>query len=270
MSSSQHTSKPDDLDSTSNANNVDPANTMIPHKTTCPVCVPRGVEGGHHVQLNCGCIRCDRCINTEWSHTLCTVRDVRRLPVCDCNKPLPIDECRPWIEPSTRRQFDNHIKELETSPAEQVFCAQNDCYDYISPDNINKKYNIATCVLCNKDTCLECGRPTRYHTPAYSFNCDGHIESFEEMAERKGWVKCPGDDCGIWCSPGWRGCMHAECPICDTEFCFRCGVATMDRAEAWEDYALLQEHMDEDEIPHRFCECPLDGLWDNINFEGAC
>lgn len=228
----QRTPTANRLSSEADPNNNETTNEALPHHKTCHLCAS-DTAVGHYVQFTCGCVRGWECINADWRYALVMIRDERELPLCNCDKPYPLDECRPAIEPLFKNLFENYAKELITPPAEQFFCQESDCNNFISSDHVSINFDptsftglsridltnkTARCPACSGTTCMKSRRPSRYHTPAYSAICDGHVESFDEMAERKGWMRCRKTGCGVWCSKDDGWCQSAECPICMTRF----------------------------------------------------
>ena len=225
----QRTPKADRLSSEADPNNDNPTSEPLPHHKTCHLCVSDTAKG-HYVQFTCGCVRGWECINADWRYALVLNRHERELPLCDCDKPYSTDESRPAIEPLFKNLFENYVTKLVTPPAEQFFCDESECNNFISSDHVYINFDssslvrndwtnkTARCPACSGTTCMKCCRPVRYHDPAYAAICDEHVESFSEMAERKGWMKCRKADCGVWCSKDDGWCQSAECPICKTRF----------------------------------------------------
>lgn len=69
-----------------------------------------------------------------------------------CKLPIPFDICRIMLLKELIKEFDLKIEELATT--NPTYCANADCSKFIYSGNIIN--DIASCVLCETKTCVQC------------------------------------------------------------------------------------------------------------------
>jgi len=165
------------------------------------------------VMLNCGCPRCNDCLNGNIAVGL---ESRRSYPPRCCGIEIEI----PMIQEHLTEAHLNRWIEVKDEYRDKapVYCAVKTCSAYLTKDTLDQEHRWALCSKCNVKTCTGCLCLESDHTQANQ--CPEHIDKLDkELFEKERWKPCPG--CKLMVEKA-EGCDHMTCD-CGTEFCYGCG-----------------------------------------------
>lgn len=172
----------------------------------------------HHIAqmviLNCGCPRCNDCLNQNVAIGL---EFKRNYPPRCCGIGIEVDLIQEHLTEENIIRWIEIKDEFEDRAP--IYCAIKSCSVHLTRDTLDKDQKWALCPRCNIRTCSGCSHLESDHTDPNS--CPEHIDKLDrELFDKKKWKPCPG--CKLMVEK-MEGCDHMICD-CDTEFCYRCGV----------------------------------------------
>ncbi|EGG16376.1 hypothetical protein DFA_09407 [Cavenderia fasciculata] len=194
---------------------------------SCPICFDDDLTVDQIVQLACGHYMCTPCftqfIDTEVEHGLGNGFPIQ-CPDVHC--PLIIDSSTISATLTKSNLFENFKTQLFrdykiSSGSPQ--CAVKNCKHMIlnNPD-LQLVLPFSGCT-CQSTLCYHCGA-SAYHWPHY---CKGNLnELFNEDLETIKYLLATSTLCPSCQYPVQKttGCNHIKCGICNTDFCYVCGL----------------------------------------------
>ncbi|KAI1183974.1 hypothetical protein F5B17DRAFT_443013 [Nemania serpens] len=116
------------------------------------------------------------------------------------------------------KRYTAKMEEL-TNPRGSLYCWGEDCGTFIPSSSRTRR--VGECVQCGRKTCKSCRAKSHFGA------CDAAKmkaaketeESIHQLAEVKGWKRCP--NCSNFVQKN-GGCNHMTCH-CGQSFCYRCG-----------------------------------------------
>lgn len=165
------------------------------------------------ILLNCGCVRCEDCLNQNVSVGL----ECKKNFPPKCHGPIDIDDVMHHLHPEVVARWTEVQEEYtDLSP---VYCGVKTCSKYLSKATYLDGGASAKCDSCDELTCTAC---SALNTDHESDSCPDRLAKLDrELMEKKKWKSCPGCKEMIEKS---EGCDHMECE-CGQAFCYQCGRA---------------------------------------------
>ncbi|KAK0409488.1 hypothetical protein QR680_004571 [Steinernema hermaphroditum] len=172
--------------------------------------------------LPCEHIICRECADVFMAHGIRR----RRFPLCcgECDEVLPLDTILRFVmySPETlkklaRQSYERHLESMVVG-VEMIRCITPDCMGYFR--SFEPHYQI--CPECENHVCVRCSFPAHgdMSCDVFRMRRQNYIEVqtwFEEDKDNRKY--CPQCCIGI---EKEGGCMHVQCEVCKTHFCWVC------------------------------------------------
>ena len=189
--------------------------------SVCPACTDDVDVGTDVVLRECGHKWHIECLNKCFEVAL---SNKQHFPPRCCRNVLHRNRGCIDYEP-IKTQLDNDVVALWDERAEEwlskdpTYCQTKGCTGgFISQAQI--KSRSAHCLVCERDTCVECKAPASAHINGSHPNMLSKED--EALMEEKNWKQCPNLRCRKVLERT-DGCDHMTCSECGEQFCYRCG-----------------------------------------------
>ncbi|KAI0937560.1 hypothetical protein AcV5_000367 [Taiwanofungus camphoratus] len=201
------------------------------HKHSCVICQSKISKAeiltpcGHYYDVSClvGLVEA-------------STRDESLFPPRCCRQHIPETLFKRHMTPDLAALFTE--KSAEFGTVRRVYCANPACSRFLGARTSGLGYSIYTCPSpsCALPTCSRCR--TAVNSPAlHRCKHDSSHKAVLELAQRKGWSRCPACDQMIELQ---SGCFHMTC-VCSMQFCYLCRAPWKTCACArWEEVELRQ------------------------------
>ncbi|KAI2625647.1 hypothetical protein GGR54DRAFT_509014 [Hypoxylon sp. NC1633] len=148
-------------------------------------------------------------------------------PRC-CKQKIPLERNQLFLPEELVRQF--RVKAVELSTPRRTYCHRQTCSAFISPESYDG--DVAVCSNCGARTCITC------KGSSHPGDCphDEDLQRVLELAQEKGWQRCPNCLSLISLS---QGCFHMTCK-CGSQFCYLCSAPWKScDCRHWDEYRLF-------------------------------
>ena len=161
-----------------------------------------------------------------------SIADTLTFPPRCCEKNVPLDQAREYLDSDSIKRFEEISIELSTPL--RLYCSNKECSHFLGPrgetaSNVN-------CPKCQVITCALCCEPE--HDKTVPCKDDAAAEVVLGMGKQKGWQRCL--DCRQLVELDF-GCYHMTCQ-CKAEFCYLCAARWKTcSCQLWDEERLLRQ-----------------------------
>lgn len=129
------------------------------------------------IRNGCSHVYCQGCVIRLLQNSLA---DESLFPPRCCRSPLPLEAARGFIDDGLWERFEE--KTIEHGDQQRTYCSDPACSHYILPTNV--RGTVATCRLCNRQTCTLCKKIN------HKGECVDDRAEVLELARANGWQRC--------------------------------------------------------------------------------
>ncbi|KAI0065199.1 hypothetical protein BV25DRAFT_1799242 [Artomyces pyxidatus] len=178
----------------------------------------------------CGDYYCRTCL-VDLVET--ATHDESLFPVRCCQRPLPVDDFLPYLNPKLRVLFREKALEFGTPVKSRLYCCNPICSVFLGPSQDDGADLV--CARCRTVVCSRCKSAGH---PGETCTANASLAELMVLAEAEHWQTCPG--CGALVELN-QGCYHMTCR-CRAQFCYLCAAPWKTCACAqWDEHRLLND-----------------------------
>ncbi|KAB8304829.1 hypothetical protein EYC80_004168 [Monilinia laxa] len=161
-------------------------NDSLAPQLKCTICQKRK-KLGQTVTLSCGCDYCKVCLERRFTRA---IEAEYMFPAACCDENIDLALVRQVLSQDILRSYETKTIEFETT--DRTYCANRDCFAFISKETIEGDKAVCSNPTCHTMTCVKC--KGEWHKGDCSV--DEALQLVLVEAEKKGWKRCT--KCAVW------------------------------------------------------------------------